>query len=131
VVLEVADLRTAYETPTGHLAPPRLPREPLPVIDAVAKFLDNQSPAWEVTEPVATRLGDIDIGALAGRSAADAVAGVAAQGRRAKTPAKKSAWTRLPGDLAPRLADSISALLAGEPVDRVLDDLTGEGRGDT
>jgi hypothetical protein len=127
VVLKVADMRAAYETPTGHLASPRVPREPLPVIDAVAKFLDNQSPAWEVTEPVATRLGDIDIDALAGRSAADAVAGVTAQGRRARTPAKKSAWTHLPGDLAPRLAQGISALLAGEPVDRVLDDLTGEG----
>jgi hypothetical protein len=92
----------------------------------VAKFLDNQVPAWEVTEPVATLLGDIDVDALAGRSAADAVDGIAAQGRRARTPAKKSAWTHLPPGLVPRLAHGISALLAGEPVDRVLDDLTGE-----
>lgn len=91
VVLKVADLRAAYETPTGRVTAPRIAREPLPVVDAVVKYLDSQAPAWEVTEPVTTRIDDIDIAGLAGRSAGDAVAGVRAQYRRARTPAKKSA----------------------------------------
>jgi hypothetical protein len=125
VVLKVADLRAAYETPTGRKMAPRIAREPLPVIDAVMKYLDGQAPAWEVTEPVTTRIDGIDIAGLAGRSAADAVANVRVQYRRARTPAKKSAGDRLPGDLAARLADGIEAILAGEPADRVLDQLAG------
>jgi hypothetical protein len=89
------------------------------------KYLDGQAPAWEVTEPVTTRIDGIDIAGLAGRSAADAVANVRVQYRRARTPAKKSAGDRLPGDLAARLADGIEAILAGEPADRVLDQLAG------
>jgi hypothetical protein len=133
VVLKVADLRTAYETPTGQVMAPRIAREPLPVVDAVVKYLDSQAPAWEVTEPVATPVDGIDIGGLAGRSAAAAVADIRGQYRRARTPAKKSAARRLPGDLAARLAEGIEAILAGEQVDRVLDGLTDEGpteRGD-
>jgi hypothetical protein len=125
VVLRVADLRTAYETPTGRVMAPRIAREPLPVVDAVVKYLDSQAPAWEVTEPVTTRIDGIDIAGLAGRSAADAVAGVRGQYRRARTPGKRSAGGRLPGDLAARLAEGIEAILAGEQVDRVLDHLTG------
>lgn len=128
VVLRVADLRTAYETPTGRVVAPRMAREPLPVVDAVVKYLDSQAPAWEVTEPVTTRIDGIDIAGLAGRSAAGAVADVRGQYRRAKTPAKKSAGGRLPGDLAARLADGIEAILAGEQVDRVLDRLTDTGQ---
>jgi hypothetical protein len=126
VVLKVADLRAAYETPTGRMMAPRLAREPLPVLDAVVKYLDSQAPAWEVTEPVTTRIDDIDIAGLAGRSAADAVADVRGQYRRARTQAKKSAGARLPGDLAARLAAGIEAILAGEQVDRVLDQLTDQ-----
>jgi hypothetical protein len=126
VVLRVADLRTAYETPTGRVMAPRIAREPLPIVDAVVKYLDSQAPAWEVTEPVTTRIDGIDIAGLAGRSAADAVADVRSQYRRARTPAKKSAGVRLPGDLAARLAEGIEAILAGEQVDRVLDHLTDQ-----
>jgi hypothetical protein len=128
VVLTVADLRTAYETPTGRVVAPRIAREPLPVADAVVKYLDSQAPAWEVTEPVTSRIDGIDVGGLAGRSATTAVAGIRSQYRRARTPAKKSAAGRLPGDLAARLAEGIEAILAGEPVDHVLDQLTGQDK---
>jgi hypothetical protein len=128
VVLKVADLRAAYETPTGRVMAPRIAREPLPVADAVVKYLDSQAPAWEVTEPVTTRIDGIDIAGLAGRSAADAVADVRGQHRRARTPAKRSAGSRIPGDLAARLAESVEAILAGEQVDRVLDALTDQDK---
>ena len=125
VVLRVTDLRNAYETPTGRLAAPRLARQSLPVGDALRKFLETQATAWEVTEPVTARIGEIDIGGLAGRSADDALADITAQGRKSRMPAKKSAWTCLPGDLGQRIADSITAISAGEPVDGVLDALIG------
>jgi hypothetical protein len=125
VVLRVADLRNAYETPTGRLAAPRVARQSLPVGDALRKFLEAQATAWEVTEPVTARIGEIDIGGLASRSAATAVGDIAAQGRKSRMPAKKSAWARLPKDLGRRIAGSITAISAGEPVDGVLDALIG------
>jgi len=127
VVVKVTDLRNAYEAPAGRLAAPRLTRQALPVGDALRKFLDAQATAWEVTEPVTGRIGEIDIGGLAVRSAAAAVGDVTAQGRKSRTPAKRSAWGRLPGDLGRRIADSIIAISAGEPVDGVLDALIEEG----
>jgi len=100
------------------------------VVDAVVKYLDSQAPAWEVTEPVTAPIDGIDIAGLAGRSAADAVASLRGQYRRARLPAKRSAAGRLPGDLPARLADGIEAILAGEQVDDVLDRLTGQDQGE-
>jgi hypothetical protein len=127
VVVKVADLRTAYETPTGHRVAPRLAREPLPVIDAIVKFLGQQTTAWEVTESVSADIGAVDIRAIAQAAASDAVAGVAAQGRRARIDAKKAAWTSLPGELGTRIASCVTAIMAGEAVGRVLDDLLEQG----
>lgn len=68
--------------------PPRLTVKPLPVIDALAKFLDTQVTAWEVTEPAAPKVQNLDFGQLALEAAVEAVNTVTAEGRRARTPAK-------------------------------------------
>jgi len=127
VVLRVPQLRTAFETPRGDRIGPRLITEPLPVIDALAKFLDNQVTAWEETEPAASRIQSLNLEQLARQSAAEAVAAVVAEGRRAKTQAKKLAWTNPAEDLGSKIAASIIAIAADEPTEVVLDDLLDRG----
>jgi hypothetical protein len=96
----------------------------LPLIDALAKFLDGQVTAWEVTEPVAGQILAIDLRDVASQSAGEAITNIIAVGKRALTEAKKRAWTHLPDDLAARITESISAIMANEPIDPVLDSLT-------
>jgi hypothetical protein len=124
VVLKVADLRTAFEPPGGPEVAPHLSHEPLPIVDALAKYLDKQYTAWEITEPVTTILQDSNFHDLALRHATDAINEITAQGKRALTPAKKSSWTNLPQDLVSRIAASIMAIMANESIDDVLDALT-------
>ena len=127
IVLKVADLRTAYEAPSGRKVPPRLAREPLPLVDALAKFLDRQVTAWEVTEPVTAQIAAIDVRDVASQSANEATAETIAAGKRALTEAKRNSWTHLPDDLATRITENISAIMANEPIDDVLDSLIERG----
>lgn len=122
-VLGVPQLRTAFEAPSGAQMPPRLSVEPLPVIDALAKFLDTQVTAWEVTEPAAPKIQNMDFGRLAREAAVEAVNTVTAEGRRARTPAKQQAWTNLAGDLSSRIAASIISITSDEPAEAVLNGL--------
>ena len=126
-VLGVPQLRTAFETPSGGHVPPRLKVEPLPVVDALAKFLDTQVTAWEEIEPAMPKVQNLDFGELALEAANEAVNAVTAEGRRARTPAKQQAWTNLAEDLGPRIAASIVSITTDEPADAVLDDLIGRG----
>ena len=127
VVLRIPQLRTAFETPRGDQVAPRLITEPLQAVDALAKFLDKQDTAWEVTEPATSRIENLNFEQLALESAAAAVAAVVKEGGRARTPAKQLAWTNLAEDSGPRIAASIIAITAGEPTDVVLDDLIERG----
>ena len=126
-VLGVPQLRTAYEAPRGVQVPPHLTVEPLPVIDALAKFLDTQVTAWEVTEPAAPKVQNLDIGQLALEAAVEAVNNVTAEGRRARTPAKQRAWTNLADELGSRIAASIISITTDKPTEAVLDDLIERG----
>jgi hypothetical protein len=126
-VLAVPQLRTAFETPRGDRVAPRLITEPLPVIDALAKFLNNQVTAWEVTEPTASRIQSLNFEQVALQTATEAVASVVAEGRRAKIPAKRLAWTNLADDFRSRIAASIISIAAGEAAEVVLDDLIERG----
>ncbi len=123
VVVDTRAMRQAYEPPTGYLAPPLNNLEPLQVVDALAKFLEQRDPAWEDVggEIVVTAT---DLRATARDAADAAVADIAAQGRRAATPAKKEAWTAIPDGTADALADAVARLVAGEEPATVLDALT-------
>jgi len=126
-VLGVPQLRTAFETPGGGRMPPRLKVEPLPVVDALAKFLDTQATAWEETEPAAPKIQNLDFEHLALEAATEAVDAVVAEGHRARTPAKQQAWTNLAEDLGPRIAAIIVSIAAGGPTEAVLDELIERG----
>jgi hypothetical protein len=125
VVVDASDMRGAYEPPSGRLEPPLNRMETMHVVDALAKYLDTHDPVWEDVdaEIVVTAT---DLGAAARAAAAAAVADLAAQGRRAITPAKKQAWAALPSRTAEVLANVVDRLVAGEPPGAVLDALLGE-----
>jgi hypothetical protein len=127
IVLGVTDLRTAFEAPSGRRVPPHLAREQLSLVDALAKFLDKQVTAWEVTEPVASRALGTDLLHVASQSADEAIAEIRTAGKRAHTEAKKSAWTHMPDDLGARITGTISAIMANEPIDAILDSLIERG----
>jgi hypothetical protein len=125
VVVDTRDMRGAFESPSGRLEPPLNRMEPMHVVDALAKYLDKHDPVWEDVgaEIVVTAT---DLGAAARAAAAAAMADIAAQGRRAVTPAKKQAWAALPSGTADALANVVDRLVAGEPPVTVLDALLGE-----
>ena len=103
--------------------PPRLTVEPLPVVDALAKFLDTQVTAWEATEPAMPKIQNLDFGELALEAAIVAVN--AAEGRRARTAA-----SNMPGPTlqttSVRESPRASPPYGSEPTDAVLDDLIGQ-----
>lgn len=123
VVLAAPDVRTAYEPPGGQRRGPRVLTEPLGVVDALAKHLDRQAEAWEITEPIASVLGSVDVAALVARNARAAVSRLSAEGRRALTPAKQAAWANLPADFAAAVAEAVVAISANHPLESVLDRL--------
>lgn len=120
VVLEVPDLRRAYEPPGGAQKGPRSVREPLPIVDALAKHLDRHVTAWEAAEQVEKPLMGADVAALAARNAASAVAQLSREGQRATTPAKREAWTGLPVELGERIAEVVVALSRHESLDAAM-----------
>jgi hypothetical protein len=126
VVVGASAMRHAYESPSGRLAPPLSGMEPMDVVDALAKYLEKCDPTWEdVDREIAVTA--TDLGAAARNAAAAAIADIAAQGRRAVTPAKNQAWSALPAGTAEALAGVVDRLIAGESPAAVLDALLREG----
>jgi hypothetical protein len=122
MILDVIGMREAYESPGGQLVPPHASREPMQVIDALAKYLDRHAPAWEDVDS-AVKLTTTDLAAAARLSAHAAVEAIVTQGSRAHTPAKKEAWTSLAPATADAIATMLDRLVAGEPVSDALDRL--------
>lgn len=122
VVVDASAMRPAFESPSGRLAPPLSGMEPMHVVDALAKHLERCDPSWEDVDGEIT-VTATDLGAAARAAAAAAVADIAAQGRRAATPAKKQAWAALPAGTADAIADVVDRLVAGEDSAAVLDAL--------
>ena len=120
MVVDTIAMREAYELPSGQLLPPHVPTEPLPVIDALAKYLDRHEPAWEDVDSDGW-LTTTDLAATARRSAGTAVADIGKQGSSARTLAKQEAWTSLPPDTADAIAAMLDRIVAGEPPRSALD----------
>jgi len=129
VVLRVPQLRTAFEPPGGPEVAPRLAAEPLPVVDALAKYLDSQVTAWDVVEPADSNIQNLNFRQFALQGAEEAVAAIATEGSRARITAKKSAWTNMPEDLSSIIAEALNSIVANESTDAdaILDDLVERG----
>lgn len=120
IILPVPDMRMAFEPPGGSQKGPRILMEPMPAVDAIAKYLDRQVTAWEVTEPQDRVVVAADVPALAARFAEAALAQVVVEGGRAHTPAKKKAWTSLSTETTGRIAEAIVAISGNEPPDKIV-----------
>ncbi len=126
VVVTGADTYDAFEPPGGGRTAPRAPGAPMHVVDALAKYLDVCMPSWVDTDGTALLAGT-DLPGVARLAAQTSVSDLAAQGRRAHTPAKTQAWTALTETTADDLARAVARIVAGDSAAAVLDDLATGG----
>ncbi len=126
VIVARADTREAIEPPGGRVGGPRTAREPLGLVDALAKYLDQRQPAWEAVDDGSAVAPDV--AAAARTAAAASVADLAAQGRRALTPAKKQAWTGLTEATSGLIAEMVARVASGETPATAVDRLLAGGR---
>jgi len=121
VVITPAFAGRAVETPSGGLSEPRVATQPLPLLDALLKHFDVHATRWNETERVQFDRDPVDVRALAAAASRAAVDRVVAEGRRAVTPAKKSAYQALDDHAVSAIRTLIeSAVAAGtSPADAV------------
>ena len=85
----------AVEAPSGRLSEPRIAFQPQPLADALLKHLDSRVTRWEETDRLRFDRDAVDVAALAAAVSQAAVDRAIAEGQRARTPAKKTAYTAL------------------------------------
>lgn len=119
----------AVEAPSGRLSGPRVAFQPLPLADALLRHLDARVTRWEHTGRLRFDRDAVDLAALAAAVSRAAVGRAIAEGRRARTPAKKNAYTALGDGAADGIRALIESVAAGEsPADRVTALLSGSRR---
>jgi hypothetical protein len=111
----------AVEAPSGRVCGPRIGVQPLPLADALLRHLDSRVTRWEEAERLQFDRDAVDVAALAAAVSQAAVERAIAEGRRARTPAKKAAYTGLDDGAVARIRSLIeSAAAAGaSPVEDV------------
>lgn len=111
VVIPPWDATYAIGVPDGRLAPPAL-SDPLPLRDAIRKYLDAHVNDWDVPR-VSFDRGSIDVLAIAEGATRRAIIGVVAEGQRAKTPEKKDRYTSVDGTESAATSDMVREILGG------------------
>jgi hypothetical protein len=111
VVVSPWDATDAIDVPTGDPAPPTIP-DPLPLRDAVRKYLDARVNNWDAPR-VSFDRGSIDVLMIAARASGRAVVDVVAEGQRAKTPEKKDRYVSVNGKESAATSVLIREMLAG------------------
>ncbi len=102
----------AVEAPSGRLSEPRVAFRPMPLADALLKHLDSRVTRWEESRLLFDR-DAVDLAALAAAVSRAAVDRAVAGGRRARTPAKKAAYTALDDTAAAGIRTLIESVVAG------------------
>ena len=105
----------AVEAPSGRLSEPRVAFQPMPLADALLKHLDSRVTRWEETGPLLFDRDAVDLAALAAAVSRAAVDRAVAEGRRARTPAKKAAYTALDDTAVDGIRALIESVVAGAP----------------
>ena len=110
----------AVEAPSGRLSEPRVAFRPMPLADALLKHLDSRVTRWEQTGRLQFDRDALDLAALAAAVSQAAVGRAIAEGRRARTPAKKAAYTALDDSAVAGIRTLIESVAAGaSPADGV------------
>ena len=102
----------AVEAPSGRVCGPRIAAQPLPLADALLRHLDSRVTRWEEADRLQFDRDAVDVAALAAAVAEAAVERARAQGRRARTPAKKAAYTGLDDGAVARVRALIESAAA-------------------
>jgi hypothetical protein len=105
----------AVEAPSGRHSEPRVACQPMPLADALLKHLDSRVTRWEETGRLLFDRDAVDLAALAAAVSLAAVDRAVAEGRRARTPAKKAAYTALDDTAADGIRTLIESVVAGVP----------------
>jgi hypothetical protein len=111
VVISPWDATDAIDVPAGDPAPPTIP-DPLPLRDAVRKYLDARVNDWDAPR-VSFDRGAIDVLTIAAQATRRAVVDVVAEGQRAKTPEKKDRYVSVNGKESAATSTLVRDVLAG------------------
>jgi len=115
VVVTPEDANHAVEAPSGRVCGPRIAAQPLPLADALLRHLDSRVTRWEKADRLQFDRDAVDVAALAAAVSQAAVERAIAEGRRARTPAKKAAYTGLDDGAAARIRILIESAAAACP----------------
>jgi hypothetical protein len=119
----------AVEAPSGRLSDPRVAFQPLPLVDALLKHLDSRATRWEEADRLQFDRDAVDLAVLAAAVSRAAVDRTIAEGRRALTPAKKTAYSALDDSAVVGIRALIESVAAGaSPGDGVTAFLSGSRR---
>jgi hypothetical protein len=103
----------AVEAPSGRLSEPRVAFQPMPLAYALLKHLDSRVTRWEQAGRLRFDRDAVDLAALAAAVSRAAVDRAIGEGRRARTPAKKAAYTALDDHAVEGIRALIESVAAG------------------
>lgn len=126
VALDVTSTISAIEPPSGERVPPRVPGEPLPVVDALFKLLDGRLVGWEDREVSEMDESPLDMTSSIPQFAQEAVQRLVASGRRSASP-KKEVYVSFGEAEMESIAALVQRVIAGEEIQEVLDEFLESG----
>jgi hypothetical protein len=110
-----AGLHEAIDVPSGTRTAPHPSLSGLLPIDAIMKFLDQNSGSATFPWPERATVARVDVASVLRTSASTALGEVVAQGRRARIPAKVAGYKSAEA-LQDAFANALVAALSGEPI---------------
>jgi hypothetical protein len=127
VLFRTADMRSAYQVPSGATTGPKVTLQGHDLVETLFKYLDAFAmTSWNFvdTEPVAE--SRVNLGDLATRHVRVSMSEVKAAGSRAQQPAKRTAWTAVPPEVEESVIRFIVSVAGAEPLAAALADLTAD-----
>lgn len=116
------DVDECIGAPDGILRPPRVHRPVLPLCDVLRTYLSEVAPDLSATSPTVAP-EQLDLTDYARAAATSAIGDIAAEGSKARTPAKTSTWSAMNGAEIDALTSLTVSVASGE---LTLDDLESE-----
>jgi hypothetical protein len=113
LLVEAQDCRPAVETPTGLRIGPRPRRPRLPLVAALASYLDEIEPVWEEPGTIIHAESDFDVAVLAAETATAVVRRLKDEASRARIPAKAFAFAALGEEEVEELAKLVMDVARG------------------
>lgn len=128
LLFTTASMRNGFELPSGTYAGPAATLEGHGLVDTLCKHLEGAVTAWDVAEPTSNRVHRTDLQQMAAGHANTSIEHVAAEGKRARQTAKRSAWANLPYQLDEHVARFVVAVVNQQSIDDAITELPLESR---